>query len=164
MKRTRFILLTTITSLSIKCGIYNHTSGFEVHSISVTRIQNNIKTHSATIDYEITQKLEEKLNQQADLELVGKDGDLKMSGSITDYFVKPISIGANEKAYLNRVTIKLQIKLINQLEQNKITNKNISAFVDYNAQHNFGDVKDSLNNILAIKVAEEIYNQFYRSW
>ena len=164
MKSIEQFILIIFTLISLRCGIYSNTSEMSTNSISISRIQNNTKTHSPTIDYEITKKLEDKLSQQVDLQLVEKEGDLEMSGSITDYSVKPFSIGANKIVYQNRVTIKLEIKLINQLEQGKIIQKSISTFIDYNAQRNFGTVKDSLNNLLAIKIAEEIYNQFHNSW
>ncbi len=162
--KIKLITLILFTLFLLKCGIYGYTSQCSFHetsTISVSKIKNNIKTHSPSIDYEITEKLQEKLSRQEDLELVKKDGFLQFSGSIVNYNIKPVYVGSNNEPSRNRVRITLNLSLLSQVENNKITNEIIAAFVDYNANLNFGQVKDSLNNILSIKVANEIYNKFF---
>ncbi len=161
MKNKALLILLLTFSLP-RCGLYYQTdSRATTHSISISRIQNNIKAHSATIDYVLTQKLEDYLKQQMYLELTNKDADFEISGSISNYTIEPFSIGANDKVYLNRVTLKLRIYLINHCKNDKFTYKNITVFADYDAQKNFGEVKDSINNVLSEKAAEETYNKFF---
>jgi hypothetical protein len=162
----KLLFIFLVSFLLVGCGIYGYTSEMRVYTVSVSRIKNNIKTHSSTINYEITNRLEDKISKQYDLELASKGADYQLSGSIEDYFIQPFSIGANEKAYLNRVTLKMDVHLLDQLENYRTANKNIVVFTDYNynAKRNFGEIKDSINNILAKKAAEEIYNELFLRW
>lgn len=156
------VRLGIILSLGlVGCGIYSYTSEMRVNTISVSRIKNNIKTHSPTIDYEITSRLEDKFSKQYDLELVDKNGDYQISGSITSYSIEPFSIGANNVVYLNRVNMEISVQLFDRFENRTTTRKKIIVFSDYDSKWNFGKIKDSINNILTEKAAEEIYNELF---
>jgi hypothetical protein len=164
MKNTLLLNLIYLIFLS-SCGIYGYTdSRSTTKTISVSRIQNTIKTHSPSINYEITSALEKKLSQQVDLKLIDKDADYQISGSITNYEIKPFSIGSRNEVYLNRVTIEISVQLLDQLENYKTTNKKVAVFADYNAKKNFGEIKDSINNLLSEKAADEIYNELFLRW
>ena len=160
------LLVMLLIPFWVGCGIYSYptTSFNSTYSIEITRIKNDIRTHSSSIDYEITKKLEDRVNEHPNLNLTNKDGDYHLSGSITNYTIKAFSIGANEEVYLNRVTLQLSLKLLNQLESNKVTQRKITVFTDYNAKRNFGIVKDSINTILAKKASEEAFSDFFLSW
>ncbi len=158
------LILVLIVLILSSCGIYSYTSEMRVNTISVSRIKNNIKAHSPTINFKITTVLKKKLSQQVDLELIDKDGDYHINGSISDYNIEPFSIGVKDKVYLNRVTMEISVQLLDQIENRKTTNKKITVFIDYNAKQNFGELQDSINNLLSKKAADEIYKEFFLRW
>ena len=145
-----------------KCGTYSYISEFRVTTVSINNFKNHVKTLSSTINYDITEKLQEKINNQEDLELVEKEGEIKIDGEITNYRSYPFSIGQNNVVYLNRLELKMKVKLSHINDGTNI--KNISAFVDYDAKLNMGSVRDSLNAILTDRVVENIYNEFFIRW
>lgn len=162
----KYFLFVLFTLILFSCGIYSYPtkSFYEINTLKVERIKNTVKSHSPLIDYEITIRLEDKFRKHPDLKLTAKEGDYQLSGAITDYSITPFSIGANEEAILNRVTLQLNLKLFNRLENNKTTYKKIEVFADYPAKKNFGLVKDSINTILAEKASEEAYAEFFLRW
>ncbi len=160
----KLLFIFLVSFLLVGCGIYGYTSEMRVYTVSVSRIKNNIKTHSSTINYEITNRLEDKISKQYDLELASKDTDYQLSGSITNYSIQPFSIGANDEVYLNRITLKMDVHLLDQLENSQTVSKKVVIFTDYDAKQNFGAIRDSINNILAKKAAEEIYNELFLRW
>jgi len=155
-------LLIIVNLLS--CGLYRYTSEFKTYTVSASTIQNHVKTLSPDINFQITEKIKTKVNQDPGLKVVEDNPDFQLDGLIKEMNISPFSVGVDNTPYINRVRIIIEMTMRNNLTKEKITKNNLEAFVDYDAKQNFGEIKDSLYNILSDRIADEIYSEFFQNW
>lgn len=160
-KNSCYIFLSLLIG---SCGIYSYTGDIYATTVSVDNIKNHVKTLSPDINFQISEKLKRKLNQQPGLMVVEDNSNLKIEGAIKDLNISPFSIGANNVVYINRVTLKISIIAINNDSNEKTSEKDIVAFADYDAKQNFGKINDSIYNLLSSRIVEEIYNELFLKW
>jgi hypothetical protein len=67
-------------------------------------------------------------------------------------------------AGINRVSLSIDISLLSNIEEGKITIKNCKTFADFDAKQNFRVIQDSINEVLSTKIVDEIYYQLFMGW
>jgi hypothetical protein len=158
------ILLVFVTALSCSCHLYRYTDNYRRPTVSVGNFENKVQIMSADINYNITEKIKDKVRKDPYLKFVTDSGTIQLEGSIKSYTIKPISIGPNQKALLNRVEILVDAKRISAHEHEQIMKKDLNAFVDYDANLNYGTIRDSINDLLTERMADQIYYEFFMRW
>jgi hypothetical protein len=166
--KMRYLYITSALLFIISicsCGIYGRAGESRTYTIKVGSIENQKNIISTELNYQISEKLKDKLRNQADFYLVdSKTSDYKICGKIADYQIRPFVIGSNEMASINRVGLFIDISLHNNIEEGKTTIKNCKTFVDFDAKQNFGEIEDSITEILSSKMADEVYYQLFMGW
>lgn len=150
------------------CGIY---------SFSGTSIQPDVKT--VTIDYfeykalrvnpslsnDMTEEMKAKFRRLTRLEQVETDGDLEISGAITDYDVRASSVSAEEVATQNRLTVTVTVSFENRKHpEDNFDNKSFSAYADYDSNNSLDAVESSLCAEIIEKIVEDIFNATVAQW
>lgn len=166
MKRLLAILAPIL--LLGSCGIY---------SFSGTSIQPDVKT--VTIDYfeykalrvnpslsnDMTEEVKAKFRRLTRLEQVETDGDLEISGAITDYDVRASSVSAEEVATQNRLTVTVTVSFENRKHpEDNFDNKSFSAYADYDSNNSLDAVESSLCAEIIEKIVEDIFNATVAQW
>lgn len=166
MKRLLAILAPIL--LLGSCGIY---------SFSGTSIQPDVKT--VTIDYfeykalrvnpslsnDMTEEVKAKFRRLTRLEQVETDGDLEISGAITDYDVRASSVSAEEVATQNRLTVTVTVSFENRKHpEDNFDNKSFSAYADYDSSNSLDAVESSLCAEIIEKIVEDIFNATVAQW
>lgn len=166
MKRLLAILAPIL--LLGSCGIY---------SFSGTSIQPDVKT--VTIDYfeykalrvnpslsnDMTEEMKAKFRRLTRLEQVETDGDLEISGAITDYDVRASSVSAEEVATQNRLTVTVTVSFENRKHpEDNFDNKSFSAYADYDSNNSLDAVESSLCAEIIEKIVEDIFNATVAQW
>ena len=150
------------------CGIY---------SFSGTSIQPDVKT--VTIDYfeykalrvnpslsnDMTEEVKAKFRRLTRLEQVDTDGDLEISGAITNYDVNASAISADEVATQNRLTVTVSVSFENRKHpEDNFDNKSFSAYADYDSNNSLDAVESSLCAEIIEKIVEDIFNATVAQW
>ena len=150
------------------CGIY---------SFSGTSIQPDVKT--VTIDYfeykalrvnpslsnDMTEEVKAKFRRLTRLEQVETDGDLEISGAITNYDVNASAISADEVATQNRLTVTVSVSFENRKHpEDNFDNKSFSAYADYDSNNSLDAVESSLCAEIIEKIVEDIFNATVAQW
>jgi len=168
MKRIRIIscflfLITMIQS----CGIYTF-SGASItqgaKTVSVEYFKNTASIFNPTLSQQITEKLQNKLVSQTILNLTERNGDLQFKGQIIDYSVTPVALTANETAALNRLTIKVKVSFINELDDTKNFEETFSRYSDYDSQKMLNSVEPSIVPAIIEELTDDIFQKAVVNW
>ena len=92
------------------------------------------------------------------------EADIEISGKVTSYYTSPVSIQSDELPAMNRLTIGLEVSVINNKDEKQSFEKNFSQFEDYDASLDLSTVEDELLELINEKLAQDILNQLSSNW
>lgn len=160
------IALTLLVSLT-GCGIYSFTGASipaEARTFSVDYFPNNAQLVQPTLSQRFTEALQDKFLKQTNLRLVDNSGDLHFEGSITGYATAPAAISGDDRAALNRLTISVRVRFINEFEPDNDFERTFSRFSDYDSRESLSSVEDELIELIVEALVEDIFNQAVVNW
>ncbi len=164
---SKIIALLSIFFVTHSCGIYSFTGASipaGASTFSVDYFPNFAPLVQPTLSQIFTDALKDKFSQQTSLRLNNSLGDLHFEGSITGYSVQPQSIGANDQAAQNRLTISVRVKFINEFEPENDFEQTFSRFYDYNSQRSLSEVEAEAIEIITEALVEDIFNKAVVNW
>lgn len=158
-----FFILFSLNS----CSIYNFTgtSKIDAKTFQVNNFQNNALLIEPGIDRIFTQKLQNLIMNQTNLNLTSSDGDLVYEGEITDYRIAPMAASADQTAGQNRLTITVKVRFSNKKKEADDFEKSFSFFFDYPGQEILSGSKlnDAINEIYE-RITQDIFNDSLAKW
>lgn len=165
-KFNSFTLLLIICIGFSACGIYkfNAVNVGEAKTISIGYFNNNASLVEPTLSQVFTDGLRDYFVSQTNLDLISRDGDLEITGSITDYYTQPIAITGDETAALNRLTIKVSVKFVNFFDETKSFVTTFTQQADYDSSDDLLEVQEQLINEINEALIESIFNKAVVNW
>ena len=171
MKRVNSILLlvfvlATVALTACKIG-YSFTGASvaaNVKTFSVYDFPNRARLVNPTLSQNFIDGLQEKLIRQTSLSQIQENGDLEFSGQITEYDVRPMNIQQGDLAGLNRLTIGVKIKYVNNKEHEQDWEKSFTAYEDFESTQRLDDVEDALVPEIIKKLTDDIFNASIANW
>jgi hypothetical protein len=172
MKKQRFIpillLLILATAIFTACKIsYSFTGAVPmvgVKTFSVYYFPNRARLVNPNLSQNFTDGLQEKLVKQTSYNQITENGDLEFSGQITEYDVKPMNIQQGDLAALNRLTISVKVKFVNNKNHEQDWEKSFSQFEDFESTKSLSEVEDGLVTEIVKKLADDIFNASLANW
>ena len=169
MKKNHIPLLFAVTLLTL--GACTGGSSFtgasipaEAKTISITQFPN----YATTVNPQLSQKLYDGLQQmfssQTSLNVTSDDGDLQITGEITDYSTRASSIGSDDNVATNRFTITIKVSFTNRFDSKADFEQTFSRFKDYAASRDFSSVEQSLTDEIVTELCEDIFNKSVVNW
>ena len=165
MKKIFSFLIISIFISS--CGIYSFNGASiskNTKTITIKYFTNNASTIQPTLSQVITEKLKDYFTQQTNLSINDNDGDLKFSGEITKYEIKPMAIQSNEVAGKNRLTIAVKVDFTNIYENEYNFSHTFSRYRDYESSQNFSEIEEILIEQISNELIEDIFNKSVVNW
>jgi hypothetical protein len=169
VKKLRSTLLFAVTLLTLGgcTGGYSFTGASipaEAKTISITQFPN----YATTVNPQLSQKLYDGLQQmfssQTSLNVTSDDGDLQITGEITDYSTRASSIGSDDNVATNRFTITIKVSFTNRFDSKADFEQTFSRFKDYAASRDFSSVEQSLTDEIVTELCEDIFNKSVVNW
>ena len=169
MKKILTPLLFAVTLLTLGgcSGGYSFTGASipaEAKTISITQFPN----YATTVNPQLSQKLYDGLQQmfssQTSLNVTSDDGDLQITGEITDYSTRASSIGSDDNVATNRFTITIKVSFTNRFDSKADFEQTFSRFKDYAASRDFSSVEQSLTDEIVTELCEDIFNKSVVNW
>lgn len=172
MKNLSKLVLVMVLSGSLTCcHVRYQFTGASLSAgektISVAYFPNRAPIVNPTLSQELTEKLKDKFISQTSLDMISGDGDLIFEGEITGYDTKPIAITGNDqtdKASLNRLTITVKVKFVNQKEPKNSFDSQFMAYEDYSSDKGLDAVEGELVPLILEKLIEDIFNRSVVNW
>ena len=123
-----------IISLAINsCSIYNFTgaSKIDAKTYQVNNFINNAQLIEPGIERTFTQKLQNLIQNQTNLNLTNSGGELLYEGEITEYRISPFAAVAGDKAAQNRLDITVNVRFSNKKNEKDSFEKKFTFFHNY---------------------------------
>lgn len=158
------MLLSTL----VGCGIYSFT-GTNLHpdvkTVQIDYFPNNAILVEPTLSQEFTLTLQDLFLTQTNLDLVKSGGDLQFEGEITGYKINPMSATADQRAAQNRLTITVNVRFYNNLNEDDNFERSFSHFYDYGANVQLiGSALDDAFLEINERIAQDIFNASVAKW
>jgi len=171
MHKIRFWLIglfsIVMISLASGCFHYSFKEGAipkEIKTIRVNFIENKARYINPQLSPQLTDKLRQKINNETGRTLIsGDNADFDISGSITDYSFTTAGVSSNKSA-TNRLTVTVQIKLLNRIDPNQNKEETVSRNFDFDANISIQQAEAQLNESIIKNLTDEIYNRLFSNW
>jgi hypothetical protein len=166
MKSFRIGFLVLLTALTSCSGGYTFTGGDvgDAKTISVANFPNYSDLFQPNLSLTFTEAVRDIFVQQTRLELISRDGDMQIEGEIVEYKVDPVNAQADATVAQNRLTITVQVRFTNTLEELKSYDKKFSRYREFDATQNLADVEEELIGEINQELAENILNAAIANW
>jgi hypothetical protein len=164
IRYTSFILMATLV---LSCGIYSFTGADtgNAKSFQVNFFQNNAQLIEPQLDIDFTNALQDLIVNQTNLDLVTTGGDLIFEGEIVEYRIAPMTATADSRAAQNRLTIGVNVRYFNTLDEEKDFEQRFSFFYDYPADSQLtGATKEAAFAEIFERITQDIFNTSLANW
>ena len=148
------------------CGIYSFQQGSippEVQSISIANIYNESGGGPSNLSQNFTEKLKSYYQQNSRLSIATTNGDWQLEGKIVSYQVMPIAV-QGAKGAANRLTMRVQIKFINNNDPKANFDQAFSFFSDYPAEQTLTLVENELIETITNQIVFDIFTKTTSNW
>ncbi len=166
--KLRIVYLLSFIIMFSGCKInYSFSGGSidpNIKSISIQYFPNNALLIQPKLSQLFTEALRDKFSTQTKLTLINKGGDLQIEGAIIGYSTQPVAIQGNETAAMNRLTIAVQVKFTNTLNEEQNFDQTFSKYIDYLSTSNLSSIEDKLIAEINEMLVDEIFNKSVVNW
>ena len=167
MKYLKYILIAFIAFSLNSCSVYNFTGTgkIDAKTYQVNYFQNNAPLIEPGIERTFTQKLQNLIQNQTNLNLVNSNGDLVYEGEIVDYRITPTTATADITAAQNRLTITINVRFTNKNKETDNFEKKFSFFYNYNGNDQlvWSKLTEALEEIFE-RITQDIFNESLAKW
>ena len=158
-----FLLIVSSTA----CGIYSFTGADtgNAETFQVNFFQNNAALIEPGLDIDFTNALQDLIQDQTNLSLTNSGGDLVYEGEIVEYRVSPTTATSDNRAAQNRLTMSVNVRYFNTLDEEKDFEKRFSFFFDYDgvALPTGAQLDEALEAIFE-RITQDIFNASLANW
>ena len=172
MKFLNYIYIISISLIVLGCGAYSFTGISlppETKTFQVNYFQNYAGSNPGStvepgleLDFKIA--LEELILNQTSLDLVRTNGDLVFEGEITEFRISPMTSTADNTAAQNRLTMGVNVRYFNKLDEESDFEQRFSFYYDYPASALLSSVKDEALTEIFERLTQDIVNKALADW
>lgn len=162
------LLLTLLLTLGLNsCSIYNFTGTgkIDAKTFQVNFFQNSAPLIEPGIERTFTQRLQNLIQNQTNLNLTNTGGDLVYEGEITDYRISPMTATADQRASQNRLTITVKVRFTNKNKETDDFEKSFSFFYDYDGDVQLVGAKlTEALDVIYERITQDVFNESLAKW
>lgn len=160
-----FLLLTN-------CKYYSFTGASipeGAETVQVNFFSNNAANEVGSVfepglDRDFTNAIQEMLLNQTNLELTNVNGHLIYEGEIIEYRVTPMTATAQQTAAQNRLTMAVNVRFFNTLDDEDDFEKRFSFFYDFDAIVQLQSIQAEAHEVLFERITQDIFNESLAKW
>lgn len=167
MKYFSIIISVFILFILNSCSVYNFTGTgkIDAKTFQVNFFQNNATLIEPGIERIFTQRLQNLIQNQTNLNLISSGGDLVYEGEITEYRIEPMTATADQQASQNRLTITINVRFINKNKEADDFEKRFSFYFDYNGTDQLiGSKLTAALDEIYERITQDIFNESLAKW
>ena len=167
MRKINFIITLFILIAFSSCSIYNFTGTgkIDAKSFQVNYFQNNAPLIEPGIERIFTQRLQNLIQNQTNLNLTSSNGDLVYEGEIVDYRISPMTATADQRTSQNRLSITVNVRFTNKNKETDNFEKRFSFYNDYDGANQLVGAKLTENlDIIFERITQDIFNESLAKW
>lgn len=167
MKYLNYIFVCLVAISFNSCSVYNFTGTgkIDAKTFQVNFFQNYAPLIEPGIERTFTQKLQNLIQNQTNLNLVSSGGDILYEGEIVDYNISPTTATADQRAAESRLSITVNVRFSNKNKESDSFEKKFSFF--YNFPGSEQPVGSRLNaglDEIFERITQDIFNESLAKW
>jgi hypothetical protein len=113
---------------------------------------------------EVNEKIKEYFQRNTSLKLSSQNPDLLLEGTITGYDLSPQAPTSDDKAGLNRITLKILFKLTNKYNEDKNFEQEFSFYQDFPQNQTISQVEKVLIPKMTDQIILDLFNKIAGDW
>jgi hypothetical protein len=160
--------MVVLASLQTGCKVNYSLTGASVSpavkTVSIIYFTNNAPLVAPTLSRTLTNSMRDYFTSHTSLNLVERNGDINIEGSITGYAVQPVAIQGNETAAMNRLTITISVKFTNKTDDRQNFETTFSRYQDYPSSNDLNAVQDGLIVLINDQLIQDVFNKAVVNW
>lgn len=157
------LTLFTFVSCNVKYN-FTGTSKINAKTFQVNYFQNNAEIVEVGIERIFTQKLQNTIMNQTNLDLVTSGGDLLYEGEVVEYRITPMSANAAQQSSQNRMTITVNVRYSSKNTEEDNFEKRFSFYYDYDASKLPASVLQDALEVIYTRITQDIFNESLAKW
>lgn len=159
-------LILTLVAFLPGCGYYSFTGATiaeNLDTIAVPLAEDNSLSPLPTLGETFTDLLVDRFVQQTRLSLEPAEGDADavLDARISRYENRPTSVGGDEFATLNRITITAVVRYYDRVRDEELLEQSFSSFADYDPTDE--EEEEVAQSVLAT-IADDVFTAATSDW
>jgi hypothetical protein len=170
MKRLSVLLLAMVSVvwLNTSCKVsLSGASTVGLKTINVEYFENNAPIVVNYLSQQFTEAVKDRVRSNTSLSIIQGDADARLSGTITNYSIEPVSVQATNVnappiAGGERLTITVNVTYVNNVDKKLNFSQSFSEHEDYR-----GDIapqEQSLITTINKRLTDDIFNRAFANW
>jgi len=156
------ILLFVLLGCSVEYSMLD--SSIDADTFSVDLFEEQASNAPAGYGAQFTDFLKDFMISRTKLSLKNQNADIEISGKIVRYNTTPVSVQTDDAAALNRLTVGIQVSVINNRDEKQSFESSFSQFSDYEAAQDLSAVESALLDDINTKLSQDIINKLTSNW
>jgi len=163
-----FALSVAFTACKISYSFTGASISPDVKTVMIEYFPNRARVINPTLSQTLTEGMKDKFVNETSLILDSDEGDLELSGEITGYDIRPISIQQSTEgrdfASANRLTVTIKVKFINNQDHDQDYNTTFSAYYDWDSTLSLSEVENDAVDAIVQQLVEDVFNRSVANW
>ena len=109
-------------------------------------------------------ELQDRYMQQTRLQQVRQNGDLQLSGEITNYDAYNKGVGSDGYSTMAELKMTVNVRFVNNTNHAEDFEQQFSASREYNSTQQLSAVQEELVNQMIDEIVEQIFNATVANW
>ena len=158
------LMLLTGCGVAIKYSLSGASIPPDAKTFSVAYFPNNATMVSPILSATLTDALVDIFSRRTRLQQVEEGGDFAFEGEITNYTSVTASVSSVDYALLNRLTITVNVRFTNAIDETMSFTKSFSAYEDYDSTQLLTEVEGTLIPEIVDKIVTDIFMASASNW
>jgi hypothetical protein len=155
-----FILCTIISCYSFKGASLSP----DLKTIQFANVRMETAGGPSNLSLTVNEKLKEYFQRNSTLKITNQNPDLNIEGTIIGYELTPQAPTSDDKAGLNRLTLRIQFQLTNRLDETKNFEQEFSFYQDFPQNQTLSQVEKTLIPKLIDQIILDLFNKVAGDW
>lgn len=166
-KQVKWLLMSLLLSpMCMSCGVYSFSgASIQGKTLNMHTLDNKAPNVVPSLSANLTLKIKSRILSQSGLAPVNTEtADYDITGSINTYQVTVSGVSSGTAASQNRLTIGVEIKFKNRLDDKASFTQTFSKFADFPASQSLQAVEAQLIEEIGNQLADDIFNKAFVNW
>lgn len=164
-KFSKHILFSFVCIVFSSCYSFKGASlSPELKTIQISNIRMETAGGPSNLSLSINEKLKEYFQRNSTLKITSQNPDLQIEGTIVGYDLTPQAPTSDDKAGLNRLTLRIQFQLTNRLDETKNFDQEFSFYQDFPQNQTLSQVEKTLIPKLTDQIILDLFNKIAGDW
>ena len=159
-----FVIIAFVVGLSSCYSFKGASLDPNLKTIQVSNIRMETAGGPTNLGLTVNEKLKEYFQRNTVLKLTNQNPDLLVEGTIVGYELTPQAPTTDDKAGLNRLTLRVNFIVTNRLDEEKNFEQEFSFYQDFPQNQTLTQVEKSLIPKLTDQIILDLFNKIAGDW